>query len=259
MDVALTFDFDAEEVWISTDPANAARPGVLSQGAYDARVAVPLLLDLLARHGVRATFFVPGKVAERYPDRVREILAGGHEVGLHGYTHTSPAALSEAEEEAELVRSRAVLEALGAQITGYRSPSWDFSPATLELLRRHGIAYSSNMMDDIKPYRHPSSGLVELPVQWLLDDAPHFWFSDDSFTRRIAPAAEVRTIWEEEFHGMRALGGTYILTMHPQFIGRPGRLAMLDAFVAFLRSHDDVAIAPCCEIAARCAASLERT
>src|ERR1051325_5755076 len=239
MDVALTFDFDAEEVWISTDPANAGRPGVLSQGHYDARVAVPLLLELLARHAVRATFFVPGKVAERYPERVREILAGGHEVGLHGYTHTSPAALSAAEEEAELVRSRAVLEALGAEISGSRSPAGDFTPATPELLHRHGIACSSNMMDDIKPPRPPSSGLVELPVQWLLDDAPHFWFSDDSFTRRIAPAHEVRTIWEEEFHGMRALGGTYILTMHPQFIGRPGRLAMLDAFVGFLRSHDE--------------------
>src|ERR671930_252009 len=93
---AFTFDFDAEEVWIGEDPRNAERPGVLSQGTYGAKVAVPRLLELLRRHDMRATFFVPGRVAERYPDRVREILADGHEVGHHGYTHTSPANLDAA-------------------------------------------------------------------------------------------------------------------------------------------------------------------
>jgi peptidoglycan-N-acetylglucosamine deacetylase len=250
MDVALTFDFDAEEVWIGSDPANADRPGVLSQGTYGARVAVPALLELLDGHGVTATFFVPGRVAERHPGRVREILAVGHEVGLHGYTHRSPATLTPAEEEEELVRAREVLEALGARPIGYRSPSWDFSPHTLELLARHGVRYSSNFMDDIHPYVHPGTELVELPVQWLLDDAPHFWFSASDWDRRIASAAEVRTLWQEEFDGMRRRGGTFVLTMHPQIIGRPGRLDMLDAFVAYMRSHDDVRIAPCAEIAA---------
>jgi peptidoglycan/xylan/chitin deacetylase (PgdA/CDA1 family) len=250
MDVALTFDFDAEEVWIGSDPANEHRPGVLSQGTYGARVAVPALLGLLREHGVTATFFVPGRVGERHPERVREILAAGHEVGLHGYTHRSPADLSLAEEEEELVRARDVLEALGAQPIGYRSPSWDFSPHTLGLLGRHGVRYSSNFMDDIRPYVHPGSELVELPVQWLLDDAPHFWFSNGDWDRRIASAAQVRTLWQEEFDGMRSRGGTFVLTMHPQIIGRPGRLDMLDAFVDYMRAHDDVRIAPCAEIAA---------
>src|SRR5690554_5543125 len=98
--VAFTFDFDAEELWIGEDPENAERPGVLSQGAYGAKVGVPRLLELLERHGVRATFFVPGRVAERHPDRVRQILAAGHEVGHHGYTHTSPNRLPREEEEA---------------------------------------------------------------------------------------------------------------------------------------------------------------
>src|SRR5918911_94006 len=87
---AFTFDFDAEAVWIGEDPANADRPGVLSQGTYGAKVAVPLILDLLSRHGIRATFFVVGQVAERYPERVEAIVAGGHELAVHGYTHTSP-------------------------------------------------------------------------------------------------------------------------------------------------------------------------
>ena len=91
--VVLSFDFDAEEVWLAEDPGNAHRPGVLSQGRYGAKVGVPLILDLLGEAGVHATFFVPGAVAARYPDRVREILAAGHEVGLHGYTHRSPTKL----------------------------------------------------------------------------------------------------------------------------------------------------------------------
>lgn len=249
MDVAFTFDFDAEEVWIGEDPANADRPGVLSQGAYGARVAVPLILDLLERHGVKATFFTPGRVAERYPDRVREIVADGHEVGLHGYTHRSPTALADGEEEAELVRARAVLEGLGATLHGYRSPSWDFSADTLALLAKHGVAYSSNLMDDLRPYRHAGNGIVELPVQWLLDDAAHFWFSNSDWSNTIATTNHVRAIWEEEFLGMRRYGGTCVFTMHPQIIGRPSRLQFLDAFVGFVLGHDDVRVRTCAEIA----------
>ncbi|HEU4976494.1 MAG TPA: polysaccharide deacetylase [Baekduia sp.] len=253
MDVAFTFDFDAEEVWIGDDPANADRPGVLSQGTYGAKVAIPLILDLLGRHGIRATFFTPGRVAERHPERVREIVAAGHELALHGYTHRSPAGLTREEEEQELARSREILEGFGTPIVGYRSPSWEFSAHTVELLGAAGLQYSSNFMDDIRPYRHPG-GLVELPVQWILDDAAHFWFDGTAgWTRKISTTAEVRAIWEEEFRGLRALGASCIFTMHPQIIGRPSRLAFLDAFIGFVAGHDDVEIATCAEIAQRAA------
>jgi peptidoglycan/xylan/chitin deacetylase (PgdA/CDA1 family) len=250
MDVAFTFDFDAEEVWIGEDPANADRPGVLSQGTYGAKVAVPLILELLDRHAIPATFFVPGRVGERHPGRVREIVAAGHEVGLHGYTHRSPATLSREEEESELVRARAILEDLGAAPVGYRSPSWEFSAHTVELLAEHGLTYSSNFMDDIRPYRHDGTGIVELPVQWILDDAPHFWFSGADWTRKISTTAEVEAIWQEEFAGIRALGGSFVLTMHPQIIGRPGRLAFLDRFIGWVKGHGDARIATCAAIAA---------
>jgi peptidoglycan/xylan/chitin deacetylase (PgdA/CDA1 family) len=249
---AFTFDFDAEEVWIGEDPENANRPGVLSQGTYGAKVAVPLILQLLARHEVTATFFVPGRVAERYPERVREILAGGHEIGHHGYTHTSPMDLTPEAEEAELTRALEILRGLGAEVTGYRSPSWEFSPGTMGLLAKHGLRYSSNLMDDLRPYRHEGIDLVELPIQWILDDAPHFWFDGGpSWNRRISAPGEVREIWEAEFEGIRALGGSFILTMHPQIIGRPSRLALLDEFIGWVQQHDDVWVAPCREIAAR--------
>jgi peptidoglycan-N-acetylglucosamine deacetylase len=248
---AFTFDFDAEEVWIGDDPKNATRPGVLSQGTYGAKVAVPAILDMLGRHEVRATFFVPGRVAERHPDRVRAIVDAGHELAHHGYTHTSPTLLSRREEQTELQRGLEALNQFGVEIRGYRSPSWDFSEHTLELLTEAGLAYSSNLMDDIRPYLHEGYPIVELPVHWTLDDAAHFWFNLENWTKKIASPTEVRDIWEGEFLGIRAMGGVCVLALHPQVIGRPGRLAMLDEFISFVKQHDDVWVTSCTELADR--------
>jgi peptidoglycan/xylan/chitin deacetylase (PgdA/CDA1 family) len=248
---SFTFDFDAEEVWIGENPENANRPGVLSQGTYGAKVAVPLILDLLSRHGVQATFYIPGRVAERYPDRVARIVAAGHEIAHHGYTHTSPSRLTREEEEAELIRGLEVLRGFGTEITGYRSPSWDLSPHTLDLLGAHGIAYSSNLMDDIRPYRIDGHPLVEVPISWVLDDAPHFWFDSTSWTKSIATTGHVRALWQEEFLGIRDLGGSCVFTMHPQIIGRPSRLAFLDSFLSFVTSHSDVWVTTTAQIAGR--------
>lgn len=246
---AFTFDFDAEEVWIGEDPSNVNKPGILSQGTYGAKVAVPLVLDVLDRRGVRATFFIPGRVAERHPHRVREIVERGHEIAHHGYTHTSPTKLTPQEEEDELVKGREVLESFGAEVRGYRSPSWDFSEGTLELLERHGFAYSSNLMDDIRPYRHEGSTIAEVPVQWILDDAPHFWFDPASWTKKISTVDEVRSIWEREVLGIRDLGGAAIVTCHPQIIGRPGRIGFLEEFIESVQSLGDVWVATTGEIA----------
>jgi len=236
----MSFDFDAEEVWIGENPANVRRPGVLSQGAYGAKVAVPALLRLLDRHALRASFYVPGRVAERHPARVRDIVAAGHEIGHHGYTHTSPASLTPEAEEAELVRGLEVLTGLGAEVVGYRSPSWELSEATLPLLARHGFRYSSNLMDDIAPYRHEAYDLVELPVHWVLDDAPHFWFDAASWNRTIRLPREVRELWGGEIAGIRDLGGLAVLTTHPQIIGRPGRIGMLDELLGWVLGQDDI-------------------
>ena len=247
---AFTFDFDAEEVWLADDPANADRPGVLSQGTYGAKVGVPEILSVLERTGVTATFFVPGRVAERHRGRVEQIVAAGHELAHHGYTHTAPGELTRDEEERELAAGLDVLGSFGVEITGYRAPSWDLTPHTLELLRHHGLVYSSNLMDDVRPYRH-EGGIVEVPVHWILDDAPHFWFGVESWTKAIATTATVRSLWEEEFLGIRRMGGACVFTMHPQIIGRPGRLAFLEEFVRFVRSHDDVWVTTTREIAGR--------
>lgn len=253
--VVFSFDFDAESVWVGDDPKNADRPGVLSQGTYGAKVAVPLILDLLSHHDIKATFFVPGVVAEKYRTRVEEIVAGGHELAHHGYTHTSPNVLPPEDEESELVRGLDVLRSFGVPITGYRSPSWDLSPYTLKLLEQHGFRYSSNLMDDIRPYRHESSSLIEIPIQWTLDDAPHFWFSGGAdWTRRIATNAQVQAIWESELAGIHGLGGCTVITMHPQIIGRPGRLPLLESFIQIVKEQSDMWLTTLNEVAERTAA-----
>jgi peptidoglycan-N-acetylglucosamine deacetylase len=243
--VSFTFDFDAESVWHGRDP------GVVSMGTYGAKVALPLILELLRRLSVPATFFVPGVVAERYPQRVRAIVASGHELAAHGYTHRSRTRLSRVEEAEELTSARKVLKRFGTGIRGYRSPGWEFSANTLDLLEEHGFAYSSNLMDDIRPYRHPGRSIVELPVHWLLDDAAHWWLDPAAPAMMIPKTADVAAIWKEELNGIRSLGGLCVFTMHPQIIGRPSRLSFLERIVEHVKSLEDVWIAPCRDVADR--------
>ncbi len=251
-----TFDLDAESVWIADNPANAQRPVALSQGRFGPRVALPWILALLARHHIQATFFVPGIVAERYPDAIHAIADAGHELAVHGYTHSPPTTLDRSEEEAALRRTHQLLGAMGPPPVGYRAPSWELSPYTLELLAKNGFSYSSNLMDDIVPYRHPGSRLIELPVHWTLDDAAHFAFDLEHWDKKMAAPSEVREIWEEEFEGFLDLGGAFILTLHPQIIGRPHRLKLLENFVQHVRSHEGVWIATCAELADRASSVL---
>jgi peptidoglycan/xylan/chitin deacetylase (PgdA/CDA1 family) len=246
--VLLSFDLDAESVSLYRDPSNAQRPVLISHGRYGPHRGVPNLLTLLRQQGMPATFFIPAWVAERYPAAVEAIVAAGHEVGAHGDLHERLDQLSgPAEEEAILVRSIEVLtRRAGRRPVGYRSPSWEFSPATLDLLHRHGFLYSSNMMDDYHPYLHPTPPgaelLVELPIQWLLDDAPFFWFRPE-VARPIQPNSSVFDLWAEEFTAIQRRGGLFVLTMHPQIIGRPSRVDRLARLIEYIRQHDGVWVA----------------
>lgn len=249
--VTLSFDLDAETVWWDDPEAMTGQRGPLSQGSYGPRVALPKILALLKQHELRATFFIPSWVARTYPDAVRQIVSAGHEVGAHGVRHVPPAKLSKAEERRRLEESIAVIEEMtGSRPVGYRAPAWALSESTLDLVGGMGFLYSSNLMDADVPYLHTQpAGLVELPVSWVLDDAPHFWFDESTWNKTIVPAATVKSLWQEEFAAAYAANGYFGLTMHPQFIGRPARLQMLDELLTWIEQFDGVWIATCGEVA----------
>jgi peptidoglycan/xylan/chitin deacetylase (PgdA/CDA1 family) len=244
--VLLGFDLDGETLWTSRDPSNAQRPVTLSQGRYGPEVAVPRILALLKRQGIAATFFVPGLIFARYPDLVRRIEDEGHEVGHHGHSHKWPDTMSQEEERRDFEMALEQFEGvLHHQPVGFRSPAWEFSPWTMGLLLEHGMRYSSNFMDRDRPYKHVVDGrktdLVELPVQWLLDDAPFFLYSTRLPGRQITSHEVVHRIWKDEFDGLyaeRDQGTCFVLAMHPQLIGRPHRLNMLDRFIEEIKEHD---------------------
>jgi peptidoglycan/xylan/chitin deacetylase (PgdA/CDA1 family) len=242
--VMLSFDFDAESLWLSRDPENRFRPGTLSQGRYGAVVGVPKIIELLDQRELRATFFIPGWTVENHPGPSELILSRGHEVGHHGYlhewiSHEHP----EKEEEALQKGLEALKTRLGVTPRGYRSPAWETTPNMMSLLTRYGFAYDSSMMDHINPYRHVLSdgkkGPVELPVSWSLDDAPFMMFSART-PRTIVSPDHLLSLWKAEFSEIRDWGGLFVLTMHPQFSGRPSRIALLRDLIVWMQSHGDV-------------------
>jgi peptidoglycan-N-acetylglucosamine deacetylase len=243
--VMLSFDFDAETLWLGRDPANANRPGTLSQGTYGAKVGVPSILQLLREMGkLPATFFVPGWTAEKHTDKVEAIIEDGHEVGHHSYLHKW---IDPGDPEGELEEMEKGLEALkrtvGVRPVGYRSPAGETSPNLFKLLVERGFLYESSMMDAINPYFHEVGGnrraLVELPWHWSLDDAVYMIFSIKA-PRAIMTNSHILEIWQDEFRAIYKAGGFFDLVMHPQAIGRPSRLELLRSFIAFAQSFPNV-------------------
>jgi peptidoglycan-N-acetylglucosamine deacetylase len=255
--ILLTFDLDAESAILARDPADADRPVTLSRGQYGPKRGLPRLLALLRREQIPATFFVPGWVVDHYPAAIDAILQEGHELAHHGYHHIPPASQSPADEEAALVAgSEAIRKASGHAPVGYRSPSWEFSAVTLQLLERYGFRYSSNCMDDDRPYIHErdgrATGLVELPVQWLLDDFPYFGVNPQRGMLGQTPPDVAFAAWSTELEGLaREEGACFVLTMHPQLIGRASRVLLLERLIGFARALGPMEFLRCRDLAER--------
>jgi peptidoglycan/xylan/chitin deacetylase (PgdA/CDA1 family) len=251
--LALTFDFDAEELWIGNDPANADNPGVLALGHYGARVGVPKILELLDTEALPATFFVPGAVAERYPGHVNAILEAGHEVAHHGYSHIPADPLVPGLVEEQIDRGLEALNRVAAIAPlGYRAPDGVSSHLGQRILTERGFLYDSSLKDHFAPYRimleDGSPGPVEIPEQPTLDDWAFASTSPVGY-RVLQSKSQVLGIWQDEFRELHSWGGSITLVMHPQITGRPMRLATLREFIAFSRTFDDVWYATCAEIA----------
>lgn len=248
---------DAEALWFGKIPPGEHRPVLLSHGAFAIHEGLAPLLDLLDRQGVKATFFVPGTTADRYPDAVRAVAANGHEIGSHGYGHRTPVTLSADEERDELLRGIDALERIiGRRPVAWRSPSWEFTDRTLDLLAESGVTVSTSFHDRLRPYRHHRNGralpVVELPVQWHLADAPYFLYGGLP-GRSVRPAEDAYRVWSEEFVASYEdrPGAFFHLTLHVQLIGHPGRLRMLDRLLSLIRSHHRARFVGSEELAAR--------
>lgn len=252
--VALSFDSDHEAIPLRDDRRS---PGVLSQGEYGARRAVPRIIDLLARHQVPATFFVPAVIATLYPDEQRRAIEAGHEIGIHGWIHERNSVLERADELRLMQQAADRLEEItGTRPVGIRTPSWDFSPNTLSLIRELGLIYDSSLMADDDPYEllenGEPTGIVELPPEWIRDDFPYFNMDRFGTGRPHTPPSSVLEVFQAEFDGAYEERGLFVLTMHPHVIGHRSRIRMLDRLVEYIRGHDGVWFATHEDVARYC-------
>ena len=247
---AICFDVDGETTALSEDPALARRRTLMSQCEYGPRIGVPRLLGLLKHLELPATFFIPAYIAEHHPRMVEAIVAGGHEIGLHGYLHEKLAYVTEVEEEAILLKSIEILTRLtGARPVGYRAPWFEINPWTTDLLVRHQIEYCASEMGDDVPYFH-SNGLVEVPGQWMLEDWEQFAFNADPAWGFIPEnCAKVYDLWWREFEAMNQYGCCFVLTLHPWLSGRPSRVQLLEQLINAMRESGGVWFARAREIA----------
>lgn len=251
--VCLTFDFDAISGWIARGMTS---PSPISRGEFGPHVGAPRLLRLLERYGIVSSWYIPGHTLETYPQACDDVAEAGHEIGHHGWTHRPPATLSREQEEEELARANEAIRRLtGRYARGYRSPSWDLSPHSVELLLAHGFVYDSSMMaDDYTPYRvrqgdvlsleQPAvfgapTRLIEMPISWTLDDYPHFEFirTPSWILPGNMNANGVLGNWIDDFVYLRENldWGIITYTFHPFVIGRGHRMVMLEKLIRTLK------------------------
>ncbi|MCW2643014.1 MAG: codA2 [Dactylosporangium sp.] len=253
----LSFDLDAEAVVLTADPTNATRLSVMSHQAYGPLTGAPRILRLLQRHGLRATFYVPGYTAERYPELVGKIADAGHEIAHHGYLHEAVRGMSPADEATMLDRGLTALKRVaGLRPVGYRAPMWETTYATPGLLLDRGFEYDSSLMDCDVPYVLAEHGgpdarsLVEIPVHWALDDWEQYAYVPEVFgSGLIESPAKVLEMWSLELRAIYDDGGCFSLTNHPFLSGRPARLRALEQLIEMMKSLPTLWIAPAGDVA----------
>jgi peptidoglycan-N-acetylglucosamine deacetylase len=254
----LSFDLDAElfwGVWFGEKTSVLDR----SQGKYGPRVGLGRILAMLERHNLEATFFVPGRVAEQYPESVRLIAGTGHEIAHHGYNHENFGNLTASEQREVIKKGAKALEA----VTGRKPLGARLVPGeeTAELLHEAGYLYSSILMDADLPYRHVIGGkatdLIELPTTFALNDSSCFSVSF-GLTKPVLTPGIVEAMYLEEFEAEYEEGGFCMFMLHPQLIGRPGRLRMLERVVEHMNSRKDVLFTTAEKVAERCRQVLPR-
>jgi peptidoglycan/xylan/chitin deacetylase (PgdA/CDA1 family) len=250
--VALSFDSDHETNELRDGGRSIGR---MAWGEYGSRQGVPRILALLEKHGVRATFFVPGVSALLHEDEQRRVAAEGHEIGIHGWIHELNSILPYDAERDLMLRSADTLERVtGRRPVGLRTPSWDFSPHTLCIEREMGLLYDSSLMADVDCYElleeGEPTGIVELPVEWIRDDAAYLGMHRFQALRPQMPVEAVFDVFRRELEGAWEERGVFQLTMHPHYIGYRSRIWILEELIRTARAMGDVWFATHAEVAA---------
>jgi peptidoglycan/xylan/chitin deacetylase (PgdA/CDA1 family) len=240
--LALSFDCDHETFELG---AGGAAIGRLAWGEFGRRRGVPRILDTLAQADVRASFFVPAVAGLIDPGALRPIVEAGHEIGVHGWLHENTSQLDRATERALMLRARdALAEMTGVVPVGHRAANWDLSPHTIELVAELGFLYDSSMMADDSCYELLAdgrpTGVVEIPVDWVRDDAVYLLFNRTPPTRPWTPPEAVFDIFRREFDAAFDEGGVCQLVFHPFVIGYRSRIWILERLIAHARSRGAV-------------------
>lgn len=237
--VCLSWDMDNETFNLA---AGTTAPVVLSQGEYGAASALPRIMELYDRHNIPGSFYIPAVTGLLYPEVVKELTKRPrHEIGIHGWIHESLVDLDDRAEEERLL-NKAIdfwTKATGKKPVGYRAPAWAFSKYTLDLIRKAGFEYDSSAMAMDEPYELMSNGratgMVELPVDWILDDYPYFT------SNGALPSPElIFKVYQDEFDRAYKEGTMFMLTMHPMISGHRSRIEYLDKLVAYMKSKPGV-------------------
>lgn len=249
--VAFSFDSDHESNELRDGGVSIGR---LSWGQFGHRAGIPRIRQVLAAHGVPASFYVPAVIAQIYPDEQRALIDDGHEIGIHGWIHELNSVLEAHEERDLMLRAADVLEKITRKRpVGMRTPSWDFSDATLSIAKEMELLYDSSLMADDDCYEllldGKPSGVVEVPVEWMRDDAVYFMMNKSPAIRPHLDPMSVFDIFRREFEAAYEEGGLFQLTMHPHVIGYRSRIWILEELIRLAKAKGDVWFATHAQVA----------
>lgn len=275
---AFGVDVDAVAGWLGSYGGEDS-PDDISRGLFAGEVGAPRLLKMFAEQNLRTTWFIPGHSIETFPEQMKAVVDAGHEIGIHGYSHENPIAMTPAQEETVLDRSiELVTKLAGKRPTGYVAPWWEFSNVTNELLLKKGIKYDHSLMhNDFHPYyvrvgdswtkidysQHPDAwmkplergaetDLVEIPANWYLDDLPPMMFIKKSpNSHGFVNPRHLEEMWRDQFDWVYRENdyAVFTMTIHPDVSGRPQVLLMLERLIQYIRSHEGVRFVTFDEIA----------
>lgn len=251
--VAFTFDMDSDSELNLLNPTRV--PDLVSTTSwlrYD-RIAIPRIISLYKKYGMKQTFFVPGWCAEQYPSLVEMMVANGHEVAHHGYLHEYPSTFSRDDEQYWFERGlNAIASVTGEQPVGFRAPMYRFSRNTAAILASHGMLYDSSLMGDDVPYLIESAEkrLVEIPTDWAMDDWPQYTHNPDlGFAMPTKSPQQANEVFLSQFDAAWQYGGVWVTVWHPFVSGRLSRMMFIDKMIEYMHEKGSVWFAPLRDIA----------